>query len=211
MNKMDSYISKARIYAHFIGPFLFMIGIAMYLLGIGRNSDGFSSFVEGVFGVYAMMFFVMIHISTAKVIGIDKPKYGLFLYLFGIMAACGGVFATGYRVVIGSLDKSGMPLETMARYMSEREAHWEMLAMAPATVAFPLVTVLFGIGIMRLKSNPFKRFVGQTLILGGITFLLAQGTETDWGLNYCYPVSGICWILAYGSMGMSYLKSVLTG
>lgn len=207
MNQIDSYISKAGIYAHFIGPILFLIAIAMYLLGIGRNSDGFSSYVEGIFGVYAMMFYVMIHISTAKVIGIEKPKFGLFLYLFGIMAACGGVFATGYRVVIGSLDKSGLPLETMAKYMSERETHWEMLAMAPATVAVPVVTALFGIGIMRLKSNPFKAFVGPTLILGGISFLLAQGTETDWGLTYFYPLSGICWVLAYGSMGKSYLNS----
>lgn len=208
MDKIDGFISKAHIYAHFIGPFLFLIAIAMYLLGIGRNSDGFSSYVEGVFGVYAMMFYVMIHISTAKAIGIEKPKYGLFLYLFGIMAACGGVFATGYRIVIGSLDKSGMPLETMAKYMAERETHWEMLAMAPATVAVPVVTALFGIGIMRLKSNPFSAFVGPVLIVGGISFLLAQGTETDWGLTYFYPLSGVCWMLAYGSMGISYLKTV---
>lgn len=207
MNKIDNSIAKARIYAHFIGPFLYLIAIAMYLLGIGLNSDGFSSYVEGVFGVYAMMFFVMIHISTARRIGIEKPNFGIFLYLFGIMAACGGVFATGYRVVIGSLDKSGLPVETMAKYMSERESHWEMIAMAPATIAVPIVTLLFGIGIMRLQSNPFKAFVGPTLILGGITFLVAQGSETDWALAYLYPLSGLCWMLAYGSMGLSYLKA----
>ncbi|MCB0667174.1 MAG: hypothetical protein KDC80_15205 [Saprospiraceae bacterium] len=207
MNKIDSLITKVRIYAHFIGPFLYLIAIAMYLLGVGRNPDGFSSYVEGVFGVYAMMFFIMIHISTARIIGNEKPKFGLFLYLFGIMAASGGVFATGYRVVIGSLQKSGLPAETMAKYMMERETHWEMLAMAPATIAVPIVTVLFGIGIMRLKSNPFKGYVGLTLIIGGISFLVAQGSETDWALTYLYPLSGLCWMLAYGSMGSEYLNS----
>lgn len=206
MHKIDSSITKVRIYAHFIGPFLYLIAIVMFLLGIGRNSDGFSSYIEGIFGVYAMMFFVMIHISTARVIGIEKPKYGIFLYLVGIVAACGGVFATGYRVVIGSLDKSGLPLETMAKFMAERETHWEMIVMAPATIAVPLVTVLFGIGIMRLKSNPFKAFVGPTLVIGGIAFLIAQGTETEWALTYLYPLSGICWMMTYGSMGLSYLK-----
>lgn len=207
MNKIGNSIAKVQIYAHFIGPFLYLIAIAVYLLGIGRNSDGFSSYVEGVFGVYAMMFFVMIHISTASVIGIEKPKFGLFLYLFGIMAACGGVFATGYRVVIGSLDKSGLPAEIMAKYMSERETHWEMIAMAPATIAVPIVTLLFGIGILRLKSNPFKGYVGFTLIISGISFLVAQGSETEWALTYLYPLSGLCWMLAYGSMGLSYLQS----
>lgn len=207
MNKLDRSITKVQIYAHFIGPFLFMIAIAMYLLGIGRNSDGFSSYVEGVFGVYAMMFFIMIHIATARIIGHEKPRFGLFLYLFGIMAACGGVFATGYRVVIGSLEKSGLSAEIMAKYMSERETHWEMIAMAPATIAVPVVTLLFGIGISRLKSNPFKGYVGFTLIIGGIAFLIAQGSETNWALTYLYPLSGLCWMLAYGSMGFSYLQS----
>lgn len=207
MNKIDSSISKAQIYAHFIGPFLYLIAIVMYLLGIGRNSDGFSSYVEGVFGVYAMMFFVMIHISTSRVIGLEKPGFGLFLYLFGIMAACGGVFATGYRVVIGSLEKSGLPPEVMANYMLERETHWEMIAMAPATVAVPIVTILFGIGILRLKAKLFSSFVGPTLIIGGICFLLAQGSEAEWALTYLYPISGLCWLIAYCSMGMSYLRS----
>lgn len=207
MEKIDSLIFKARIYAHFIGPALFMVAIAMYLSGIGLNSDGFSSYVEGVFGVYAMMFFVMIHTASARVIGLERPKFGLFLYLFGIMAACGGVFATGYRVVIGSLDKSGLPAETMTRYMTERESHWEMIAMAPATIAVPLATILIGLGITRLRQNTFRAFVGPVLIVGGICFLLAQGTESYWGLHYLYPISGLCWLLAYGSMGLSYLKN----
>lgn len=208
MNTIDKLVFKACIYAHFIGPVLYLIAIAMYLSGVGLNSDGFSSYVEGVIGVYAMMFFVMIHITSAKVIGKEKPRFGLFLYLLGIMAACGGVFATGYRVVIGSLDKSGLPAETMARYMSERETHWEMLAMAPATIAVPIVTVLIGIGVMRLKQNKFNSFAGPLLIIGGICFLLAQGTESYWGLHYMYPVSGLCWLLAYGSMGRRYLRAL---
>lgn len=206
MNTIDKRIFKACIYAHFTGPALYLTAIAAYIAGVGLNSDGFSSYVEGVIGVYAMMFFVMIHITSARTIGKEKPKFGLFLYLLGIMAACGGVFATAYRVVIGSLDKSGLPAETMSNYMSERESHWEMLAMAPATVAVPIVTVLIGIGIMRLKLNKFSPFTGPVLIIGGICFLLAQGTESYWGLHYMYPVSGLCWVLAYGSMGLSYLK-----
>lgn len=211
MERFDSLKTKANIYAHFLGPILFLIAIGMYVFGIGLNSDGFSSYVEGVFGVYAMMFFVLIHLSSAKLIGQEKPIFGIFLYLFGLMGACGGVFATGYRVVIGSLDKSGLPAETMARYMTERETHWEMLFMAPATLALPLVTILMGIGIMKLKSNPVKRYVGPVLILGGIAFLLAQGTETYWGLHYFYPLAGLCWLLAYGSMGRFYLKTVKSG
>ena len=206
MKRFDSLKTKANIYAHFIGPVLFLIAIGMYVFGIGLNSDGFSSYVEGVLGVYAMMFFVLIHLSSAKLIGQEKPFFGLFLYLFGLMGACGGVFATGYRVVIGSLDKSGLPTETMARYMAERETHWEMLVMAPATLALPLVTILIGIGIMNLKSNPVKRYVGPVLVLGGIAFLLAQGTETYWGLHYFYPLAGLCWLIAYTSLGSYYLK-----
>ncbi len=207
MNRFDSLRTKANIYAHFIGPVLYLIAIGMYVFGIGLNSDGFSSYVEGVLGVYAMMFFVLIHLASAKLIGQEKPFFGLFLYLFGLMGACGGVFAAGYRVVIGSLDKSGLPAETMVRYMAERETHWEMLAMAPATLAVPLVTILIGIGIMMLKSNHIKRYIGPVLILGGIAFLLAQGTETYWGLHYFYPLAGLCWLVAYGSLGAYYLKT----
>jgi hypothetical protein len=206
MKTIGSLIAKAHIYAHFIGPILYLIAIAMYIFGIGLNSDGFSSYVEGVFGVYAMMFFVLIHLSCAKLIGEEKPRFGLFLYLFGLMAACGGVFATGYRVVIGSLDKSGMPAETMERYMTERESHWEILAMAPATIAVPLVTMLIGIGLLMLKSSFVKRYVGLVLIIGGFCFLVAQGSETYWGLHYFYPLAGLCWVIGYGSMGFSYLK-----
>lgn len=50
MQRIDSLITRANIYAHFIGPVLFLIAIAMYLAGVGLNSDGFSSYVEGVFG-----------------------------------------------------------------------------------------------------------------------------------------------------------------
>lgn len=207
MNRIDSYFARVNTYAHFIGPFLYLIAIVMYLLGVGQNSDGFSSSVEGIFGVYAMMFFVLIHMSTARTIGIESPRFGVFLYLLGTMAACGGVFATGYRVVIGSLDRSGMPLEVMTRYMAERETHWEMIAVAPSTIAVPLVTILFGIGIIRLKTNPFRAFVGPTLVVGGICFLIAQGTEAHWALTYLYPLSGLCWMLAYGSMGFAYLSS----
>ncbi|PHN02544.1 hypothetical protein [Flavilitoribacter nigricans] len=183
----------------------------MYVLGIGLNSDGFSSYVEGVWGVYAMMFFVLIHLTCAKLIGQEKPSFGLFLYLFGLMGACGGVFATAYRVVIGSLDKSGLPAETMARYMTERETHWEMLVMAPATLALPLSSILIGIGLIRLRSVPVKPYIGPVLILAGIAFLLAQGTETDWGLHYFYPLAGLCWVLAYGSLGAYYLETLRSG
>ncbi len=208
MQRIDSLITRVNIYAHFIGPVLYLIAIAMYIAGVGLNSDGFSSYVEGVFGVYAMMFFVLIHLTSAKLIGQERPKFGIFLYLFGLLGACGGVFATGYRVVIGSLDKSGMPAETMARYMTERETHWEMLVMAPATIAVPLVTILIGVGVMMLKSRPVKRYVGPVLIVGGIAFLIAQGTETYWGLHYFYPIAGLCWLIAYGSMGNSYLNNL---
>ena len=204
MDRFESLRTKANIYAHFIGPALFLMAIAMYVLGVGLNSDGFSSYVEGVFGVYAMMCFVLIHLSCAKLIGQEKPMFGLFIYVFGLMGACGGVFATAYRVVIGSLDKSGLPAETMARYMAERETHWEMLAMAPATLALPLTSILIGIGIIKLQSNPVSRYVGPVLILGGIAFLLAQGTETYWGLHYFYPLAGLCWVLAYGTLGAYY-------
>lgn len=66
----------------------------------------------------------------------------------------------------------------MATYIAERATHWEMLSMAPATLALPLVTILIGIGLMTLKSKPASPYVRSILILGRTAFLLAQGTET---------------------------------
>lgn len=211
MKRFDSLRAKAIIYSHFVGPVLFLVAISMYVFGIGLNSDGFSSYVEGVFGVYAMMFFVLIHLSCARLIGQEKPLFGFFIYLLGLMGACGGVFATAYRVVIGSLDKSGLPAETMAKYLVERETHWEMLAMAPATVALPLTAILIGIGVMTLDSKPVGHYMGIVLVIGGVSFLLAQGTETYWGLHYFYPLAGLCWLLAYGSVGAYYMRISKSG
>lgn len=207
MERFDTLVSKLTAIAYLLGPALLLISITMYAFGIGLNSDGFSSYVEGVIGVYALVFFVLIYLDSAKIIGKEKAVYGFLVYVFGLIGACGGVFAMGYRVVIGSLDKSGMPASVMANYMLERESHWEMLVMAPATISFPITSILIGVGLIIIKTHSFKRFVGPLLVIAGIAFLLAQGTESDWGLTYFYPLSGILWLIAFGSIGTFYLSS----
>ena len=203
MSRYRALVSGFVTLAHVLGPLLLLVSTLMYAFGIGLNSDGFSSYVEGVIGVYALMLFVPIYMSSADLVGAENPGHGLAVFVVGLVGACGGVFAMGYRVVVGSLDKSGMPSDVMATYMAERVTHWEMVAMAPATISFPIASILLGVGLLRLREPRTKRFVPVLLILAGLAFLVAQGTEAQWALKSLYPLSAILWLVSFGAIGRS--------
>lgn len=203
MSRYRDLVSGFVTLAHVLGPLLLLVSTLMYAFGIGLNSDGFSSYVEGVIGVYALMLFIPIYIRSAHLVGAEKPRHGLAVFVVGLVGACGGVFAMGYRVVVGSLDKSGMPSDVMATYMLERETHWEMLAMAPATLSFPIASILLGAGLLRLTEPRTNRLIPYLFVLAGIAFVVAQGSEAQWALKSLYPLSAVLWLVGFGTMARS--------
>ena len=106
---------------------------------------------------------------------------------------------------MGSLEKSGLTPEIMTTYLDERETHWEMLALAPATISFPIATILIGIGLIRTPALQLPTHIAPALIAAGVAFLIAQGTETEWGLTYFYPASAILMTIGYATLGQRQL------
>lgn len=200
-------IRQLGIMAHFIGPPLLLASTLFYVADVGRNLDGFSSYVEGVVGVWTIMFFVPIFLMSAELVGRHHVKHGIATAVIGVVGAAGAVFAMSYRVVVGSLEKSGLTSEIVTNHLDERATHWELLAMAPATISFPATSIVIGAGLVRLNGNSRPAFAGPLLIAAGIAFLIAQGTELNWALNTLYPASALLMTMGYATIGRYLLTT----
>ena len=86
----------------------------------------------------------------------------------------------------------------------------DVLSKLDFSLAFPMVglTYVFTLLIGRFFFGEifgWERILGVALILAGICFAGGQVTETEFGLNVLYPLSGILWLVALAPMGLRYL------
>ncbi len=142
MSRFDQLQQKALGFAFIAGPLLLTIGALTFLLGIGLNSDGVSSWVEGVLDAYAFLIFVPIYFELARVLGERAPVFGIICAITGLGIGFGtlpsiarimqaGFDQAGLDIAVFSLQSPGMPLLFI----------WMFLGM--------FTSLLLGIGFLR--------------------------------------------------------------
>lgn len=205
MNYSATYDKLARA-AHFIGPGLLFVATLLYILDVGRNSDGFSSQWEGVVGVWALVFYYPTFLLAARTIGAQLPRLGIMIAIVGLGGVTGGVVAMAYRVVWGSFEQSGWTDDQAAVYIAERAEHVGMLFMAPLTLGFPLAHILVGIGFLRARPAGLPALAGACLVVAGFVFAIAQITEAQWALMTLYPASTLLALVGFGLHARAHAK-----
>ena len=79
----------------------------------------------------------------------------------------------------------------------------EMMAIGINGLFFPLNSVLIGIGLL-MTSQSLRSIFPILILIGGLSFFIAEGPETDWGLEYFYPLGGVYWLIGFGKIGLGY-------
>ena len=187
--------------AFILGPILITAAAVVFILGINPTLDGVGSVTEGVIGFYGSILLILIYLELAKLLGQRSPYFGSFCALTGLLGAATGAVAYFDRIQRGILVAAGVD---EALYMTiQSTAIPAMLAVGLNALFFPITSILLGIGFLRTKTLPV--WAAIALILAGICFAGAQMTETAFGLNVLYPLSGIFWLITCAPIGLRYL------
>lgn len=200
MSKYQSLANKALGVAFIAAPLLLVVGMVTYMLGIGVDSYGVASWVEGVFQSYAFLFLVPVFLGLARLLGMRAPWLGLLTTVTGLGIGFGmlpsnaritqaGLANAGYDIAIFSLNAPGTPV--LLLYM-----------------ALGLLTpIILGIGFLRYGGLP--RWNAVLLILAPIVFVMGQGgdeTIAAWQIRVIYPLGTAIWFLALAPIGWRLLK-----
>lgn len=206
MNRYQRLQERAIGLAFLLGPLLLIGAALMFVLGINILPDSVASLTEGVFGYYSAILFIVINLRLAWMLGQEAPVFGLVCAVIGLVGASAAVMAQADRVHRGTLVAAGVDpvlYQTIQDTMIP-----EMLAIGLTALLFPLTPILLGIGFLRTKALP--SWGALALILAGVCFAGAQVTETPFGLNVLYPLSGILWLAALAPLGLGLLSGSAT-
>ena len=201
MNTYQILQQKALGLAFVLGPILFIAAALTFVLGIDVTPDGVGSVTEGIIGYYGAILFIVIYLELARLLGQKAPYFGIFCALTGLLGAACGVMAMGNRIQRGVLVAAGVEGELYQTIMATETPAF--LAIGLVCLFFPLTSIFLGSGFLRTKTIP--AWAAIALILAGLCFAGAQVTETEFGLNVLYPLSGILWLAALAPMGLRYL------
>ena len=201
MNTYQSLKQKMLGLAFILGPALMTTAAIIYVLGIGRTPDGAGSVPEGVVGYYGAIFFILVYLELARLLGQKSPYLGIVCTLTGLLGAACGTMAMGDRVQRGVLVAAGVD-EVLYQTIQSTETP-ALLAIGLICLFFPITSILLGTGFLRTKTIPV--WTAGALILAGICFAGGQVTETEFGLTVLYPLSGVLWLVALAPLGMRYL------
>ncbi len=201
MNTYQTLQQKALGLAFMLGPLLLTVAAITFVLGINVTPDGVGSVTEGVIGYYGLILFIVVYLELARLLGQKAPYFGLFCALTGLLGAACGVMAMSDRIQRGILVAAGVEGELYQTIQSTETP--ALLAVGLVCLLFPLTSILLGSGFLRTKTIPTWGAIA--LILAGICFAGAQVTETAFGLNVLYPLSGILWLVVCAPIGLRYL------
>lgn len=201
MNSYQTLQQKAVGLAFILGPALFLAAAITFVLGINVTPDGVGSVTEGIIGYYGAILFIVVYLELARLLGQKAPYFGIFCAVTGLLGAACGVFAMGDRIQRGILVAAGVEGELYQTIMSTEIP--PVLAVGIICLLFPLTSILLGSGFLRTKTLP--AWAAIALILAGICFAGGQVTETEFGLNVLYPLSGLLWLAALAPVGLRYL------
>ena len=192
---------KALGLAFILGPILITAAAIVFILGINPTLDGVGSVTEGVIGFYGAILFILIYLELARLLGQKSPYFGIFCALTGLLGAATATVAYVDRIQRGILVAAGVD-EVLYITIQSTEIP-AMLAVGLNALFFPITSILLGAGFLRTKTLPTWGAIA--LILAGICFAGAQMTETPFGLNVLYPLSGIFWLVTCAPIGLRYL------
>ena len=187
--------------AYIVGPFLLALSALSFSLGIGLIPPGITSYVEGIFGSYALLLFVPIYLSLAGRLSATHRVLGTIATVTGLMGSVTGFSLELFRVIEFSLRTHGAGDAVWQSFYARPNAEYLIVAlMGPL---FPLTSILLGIGFWRART--FPAWISAALVAAGIGFPLAQALELEWALKITYPAACMLWFAALSYIGTKYI------
>jgi len=174
------------------GPALLVASALTYALGIGLVPPGLTSWVEGILGSYALLFFVPIYVELARRLGETHPRLGTAAIFLGLAGAVTGFSMELHRVVEFTLRNLGAGDAVWEAFYANPGA--EYLSVALMGPLFPLTSIVLGVGFWRARTLP--RWIAACLVAAGVGFPLAQVVGWDVALKVTYPGACALWLVA---------------
>lgn len=189
-------------YSFFIGPVLLFLSAAAFAAGIGLLPGGTTSYVEGILGSFALIFFVPVYLELADQLSATHRKLGIAASIAGLCGAVVGASHELFRVIEWTLRSRGADDAVWASFYSDPGA--EYLVVALLGPLFPATSIILGAGFLRAGTLP--AWIAVFLIAAGVGFPLAQVLGWDLGLKVTYPLATLFWMAALTRVGMKYLR-----
>lgn len=188
-------------FSFFAGPILLFISAMTFSLGIGLLPNGLTSYVEGILGSFAIIFFVPIYLELANQLSATHKKLGLIAAFTGLCGAVVGVSHELFRVIEWTLRNYGATEEVWTKFYANPGLEYLLVALLGPL--FPITSIILGVGFLKAKTLP--SWISVLLILSGIGFPLAQVLEWEVGLRVTYPIATLFWMISFVSVGSKYL------
>ncbi len=190
--------------AFIIGPALLVLSALSFVAGIGLIPPGITSYVEGIFGSFALIFFVPIYLYLGNELWNYKRVLGSIATITGLLGSVVGFGMEFMRVTEYALRQHGATDEVFASFYHNPGGVY--LSVALAGPLFPLTSVLLGAGFLRAKAYP--AWVCMLLMTAGVFFPIAQVLELEWALKITYPLACLFWLVVCSWIAMRRIGEV---
>ena len=168
MNRYQTLQQKMLGLAFILGPLLFVIGAAAYVMGIGLTPFGTDSWVDAIFITYGGLVMIPVYFELARILGQRAPIFGIICAVTGL---CWGLFAIPATLKLTQIDIINAGLNASIWTVSGSYAGWTPLFIGIALLH--LTPLLFGIGFLWKGGIP--RWAAGLLIVGGIFLAIGVG------------------------------------
>jgi hypothetical protein len=200
---MHSSVQHTLLKIAFVaGPILLFLSAMSFVLGIGILPPGISSWVEGLFGSYALMLFVPIYLFLAAKLSETNRTLGAVATITGLCGAVTGFSLELLRVIEFGLRQHGAGDAVFQSYYAN--PGWEFLIVALLGPLFPITSIILGVGFLKSKILPVWSAIG--LVVAGIFFPLAQVLEWEWGFKVTYPLACMIWGIVLPYIGLYHVR-----
>lgn len=187
--------------AFIAGPLLLVLSALSFALGIGLIPPGITSYVEGIFGSYALLLFVPVYLHLAGILSQKNKTLGTIATITGLAGSVTGFSLELFRVIEYALRQHGAGDAVWQSFYANPNGEFMLVAlMGPL---FPITSILLGAGFWRAKTFPV--WVSAGLMAAGIGFPLAQVLELDWALKVTYPLACVLWFITLSYIGVKYV------
>lgn len=201
--KTKSSLHAIIKFSFFAGPILLFISAMTFALGIGLIPPGITSYIEGIFGSFALIFFVPIYLELSRQISATHKKLGIVTAFTGLFGSVVGMSHEYFRVIEWTLRARGAGDEVWAAFYSN--PGFEYLVVGLLGPLFPITSIILGAGFLKAKTLP--AWIAAFLIAAGIGFPLAQVVGWEVGLKVTYPLAALLWMISLVYVGMKFLDN----
>jgi hypothetical protein len=201
MNRYQTLQQKMLGLAFILGPLLFVIGAAAYVMGIGLTPFGTDSWVDAIFITYGGLVMIPVYFELARILGQRAPIVGIICAVAGL---CWGLFAMPATLKLTQIDIINAGLNESIWTVLGSYAGWAPLFIGIALLH--LTPLLFGIGFLWKGGIP--RWAAGLLIVGGIFLAIGVGGGAEivfWQTGIVYPLATLAFLAALAPIGLRYL------